>query len=231
MLKTAFRTLPLAVAAIIMFGSAPGLAANDGMKKQGDGMMKSETRPGEALATFAGGCFWCVEAAFEKVPGVREAVSGYSGGPEVDPTYHQVASGATGHTEAVQVYYDPSVISYEGLLEALWRMMDPTDPDGQFVDRGKQYRPAIFYHDDAQKAAAEKSLDALAASGRYEKPLAMEVVPAGKFYVAEDYHQDYYKKNPLRYKFYTHGSGRYQFIDKIWGQDRAVDWSQFRPTS
>lgn len=231
MLKTVFRTFPLAVFAVIMLGAASGMAADGGMKKQGDGTMNSGAKPGEAVATFAGGCFWCVEAAFEKVPGVREAVSGYSGGQEVDPTYRQVASGATGHTEAVQVFYDPSVITYEGLLEALWRMMDPTDANGQFVDRGKQYRPAIFYHNGKQKAAAEKSLEALAASGRYGKPLAMEIVPAGKFYVAEDYHQDYYKKNPLRYKLYTHGSGRYQFVDRIWGQDRAVDWSQFRPTS
>nr|WP_282433956.1 peptide-methionine (R)-S-oxide reductase MsrB [Marinobacter caseinilyticus] len=185
--------------------------------------------PSLSVATFAGGCFWCVEASFEELPGVVEAVSGYSGGDEVDPTYKQVSSGRTGHTEAVQVYYDPKVITYEGLLQRLWRTMDPTDANGQFVDRGQQYRPAIFYHNAEEKRIAEASKAALAASGRYDKPVVIEIVPFESFYNAEAYHQDYYLTNPVRYKVYTFNSGRYQFVDKIWGEDRNIDYSQFRP--
>lgn len=185
--------------------------------------------PNLTMATFAGGCFWCVEDAFEKVPGVIEAVSGYSGGDEINPTYQQVAGGLTGHTEAVQVYYDQTVITYEGLLQALWRTANPTDATGQYVDRGKQYRPAIFYHNEAQKHAAEISVMALEKSGRYDAPIVIEIVPFKAFYKAEEYHQDYSAKNPLRYKFYTFNSGRYQFIEKVWGKDQAVDYSQYRP--
>ena len=181
------------------------------------------------VATFAGGCFWCVEAGFEKIPGVVEAVSGYSGGDAENPTYEAVSSGGTGHTEAVQVYYDPRVITYEGLLQGFWRFMDPTDDQGQFVDRGTQYRPAIFYHNAEQKRLAEASKKALADSGRYKKPVVIEIVPFEKFSNAEGYHQDYYKKNPVRYKFYTFNSGRYQFIDKVWGDDQKIDFAQFRP--
>lgn len=188
--------------------------------------------PGLAVATFAGGCFWCVEAAYEeKVPGVVEAVSGYSGGDEKDPTYEQVSGGHTGHTEAVQVYYDPDTITYAGLLQALWRTADPTDAQGQYVDRGRQYRPAIFYHDDAQKRAAEASIHALAESGHYDQAINIEVVPFDTFYEAEEYHQDYYAKNPLRYKLYTFNSGRYQFIESIWGEDEEVDYTRYRPDS
>ncbi|PXX92490.1 methionine sulfoxide reductase [Marinobacter vulgaris] len=186
--------------------------------------------PDLAVATFAGGCFWCVEEAYEeKVPGVVEAVSGYSGGDEKDPTYEQVAGGRTGHTEAVQVYYDPDKITYEGLLQALWRTANPTDVEGQYVDRGRQYRPAIFYHDEEQKRAAEASVRALEESGRYDNPVKIEVVPFETFYAAEEYHQDYYRKNPVRYKIYTFNSGRYQFIEDVWGEDQEVDYSQYRP--
>lgn len=184
---------------------------------------------GEAVATFAGGCFWCVEAGFEKLPGVRDAVSGYSGGKVADPTYEQVSAGGTGHTEAVQVHYDPTVITYEGLLQGFWRMIDPTDGNGQFVDQGNQYRPAIFYHDAEQKAAAEKSRDDLARSGRFDRPIEVEIVPLERFYRAEDYHQNYYKTNPIRYQFYTYNSGRYQFVEKVWGGDLEVDYSRYRP--
>lgn len=182
-----------------------------------------------AIATFAGGCFWCVEAAFENIPGVVEAVSGYSGGDEVKPDYQQVSSGRTGHTEAVQVFYDPTVITYDGLLQALWRTANPTDADGQYVDRGAQYRPAIFYNNDIEKQAAETSVAALEDSGRYDKPVVIEIVPFEIFYDAEDYHQDYYTKNPLRYKFYTFNSGRNQFIEEVWGEDLAVDFSEYSP--
>ncbi|MGS2742114.1 peptide-methionine (R)-S-oxide reductase MsrB [Halomonas sp. LS-001] len=185
--------------------------------------------PDLAVATFAGGCFWCVEEGFEKIPGVVEAVSGYSGGDEPNPNYQQVSSGNTSHTEAVQVYYDPQEITYEGLLAGFWRFMDPTDVDGQFVDRGQQYRPAIFYHNGEQQRLAETSRQALMESGRYEEPVVIEIQPFDVFYDAEDYHQDYYKKNPVRYKFYTFNSGRYQFIDRVWGDEQTIDFSQFKP--
>jgi peptide methionine sulfoxide reductase msrA/msrB len=186
--------------------------------------------PSLEVATFAGGCFWCVEAAFEeKAPGVVEAVSGYAGGEEANPTYQHVASGQTGHTESVQVYYDPSKITYEGLLQTLWRTANPTDTKGQYVDRGRQYRPAIFYHNQEEKRLAEESVAQLEASGRYDKPVAIEIVPFKKFYPAEKYHQDYYKKNPVRYNVYTFNSGRYQFIEEVWGKDQKVDYSKYRP--
>ncbi|WP_123034757.1 peptide-methionine (S)-S-oxide reductase MsrA [Haliea alexandrii] len=184
-----------------------------------------------AVATFAGGCFWCVEEGFEKIPGVVEAVSGYSGGKETNPSYEQVSAGQTGHTEAVQVYYDPAVITYEGLVEGFWRFMDPTDSAGQFVDRGRQYRPAIFYHSPEQQRTAQASRDALQASGRYDEPVVIEITPFTTFYDAEAYHQDYASKNPLRYKFYTFNSGRYQFIDRVWGNDQTLDFSRFQPTT
>ena len=185
--------------------------------------------PDLAVATFAGGCFWCVESGYEKIPGVVEAVSGYAGGEEPNPSYKQVASGQTGHTEAVQVYYDPDQITYEGLLAGLWRMMDPTDANGQFVDRGQQYRPAIFYHNAKEKRLAEAAKAELQASGVYDKPVVIEIVPFTEFYTAEQYHQDYYKKNPLRYNFYTFNSGRYQFIKKVYGEDYELDFSQYQP--
>ncbi|MBN0986504.1 peptide-methionine (R)-S-oxide reductase MsrB [Amphritea pacifica] len=182
---------------------------------------------GLKVATFAGGCFWCTEAGFEKLPGVVEAISGYAGGQAINPTYKQVSSGTTGHTESVQVYYDPKVITYAGLLQSLWRQMDPTDGDGSFVDRGNQYRPAVFYHNQQQRLIAEKSMQELAASGRYSKPLATELTPLTRFYPAEEYHQDYYKHNPLRYKYYRFRSGRDQYLEKTWGDDLHPDFTQF----
>ena len=181
-------------------------------------LMKSESK-NYKTATFAGGCFWCVESDFEKVDGVIEAVSGYSGGEVPNPTYKQVSAGGTGHTEAVQVHYDPDKITYKELLDVLWRHMDPTDANGQFVDRGSQYRPAIFYHDEEQKRIAEESKAELEKSGRFSKPIAAEIVPLTEFYTAEDYHQDYYSKNPLRYKMYRYGSGRDQFLKRTWGAE------------
>jgi peptide methionine sulfoxide reductase msrA/msrB len=181
-----------------------------------------------AIATFAGGCFWCTEADFEKLEGVVQVISGYSGGIKPNPTYKQVSSGQTKHTEAVQVYYDPNVISYEGLLERLWREMNPTDGKGQFVDRGMQYRPAVFYHNDAQKIAVENSIAKLQASGVYDDPVATEISPFTAFYPAEDYHQDYYHRNPIRYSYYRNGSGRDQFLTEKWGDGLKIDYSQFR---
>ena len=180
-----------------------------------------------AVATFAGGCFWCTESDFEKLDGVVQAISGYSGGIKPNPTYQEVSAGKTKHTEAVQVFYDPNIISYEGLLERLWREMNPTDGKGQFVDRGQQYRPAVFYHNAAQKVAVERSLEKLAKSGIYDKPMATEVSAFTVFYPAEDYHQDYYQRNPIRYSYYRNGSGRDQFLKKQWGDDLKIDYSSF----
>lgn len=172
------------------------------------------------VATFAGGCFWCTESDFEKVPGVLKVISGYTGGKKENPSYEEVSSGRTGHLEAVQVTYDPEKVTYEQLLEVFWRHIDPTDSGGQFVDRGSQYRSAVFYHDEEQKRLAEKSRDALTRSGKFSRPVATEILPLTKFYEAEDYHQDYYRKNPLRYQFYRANSGRDQFLKKTWGDGK-----------
>ena len=169
-----------------------------------------------AQAVLAGGCFWCTESDFEKLSGVAEAVSGYTGGEERNPTYKDVSYGRTGHTEAVLVHYDPDRVSYQQLLDYFWRHIDPTDPGGQFVDRGSQYRSAIFYADEAEKSLAEESKAALAASGRFGEPIVTEIVPLGTFYPAEEYHQDFYKKSPLRYNTYRQGSGRDQFLKRVW---------------
>ena len=169
-------------------------------------------------ATFAGGCFWCVEADFEKLPGVVKVVSGYTGGQKENPSYEEVSSGKTGHFEAIQIYYDPSRTNYAELLEVFWRHIDPTDSGGQFVDRGPQYRSAIFYHDEEQKGLAEKSREALNKSGKFKKPVVTEILKFSRFYEAEDYHQDYYQKDPLHYQSYRYGSGRDQFLQRIWGK-------------
>ena len=176
----------------------------------------NETSSKFSIATFAGGCFWCVESDFEKHDGVVEAISGYAGGHTDNPTYQEVSAGGTGHTEAVQVIYDPDKVTYNELLGIFWRHVDPTDAGGQFVDRGSQYRTAIFYHDEAQKRLAEASKQKIAASGRFDKSIVTEIVKLDKFYKAEDYHQDYYKKNAMHYKRYRQGSGRDQFLKKVW---------------
>jgi peptide methionine sulfoxide reductase msrA/msrB len=173
-----------------------------------------------ALATFAGGCFWCMEPPFEKLKGVGQVISGYTGGTEVDPAYKEVVRGQTGHAEAVQVHYDPGKVTYDDLLEVFWRSMNPTDPGGQFADRGKQYRTAIFYHSDEQKELAEASRERLAASGRFKKEVVTPIEKASAFYAAEDYHQDFYKTNPARYKSYSRGSGRVGYLNRVWGSDQ-----------
>jgi peptide methionine sulfoxide reductase msrA/msrB len=190
----------------------------------GNQTVNSATKPDYTKyesATFAGGCFWCTESDFEKVDGVIEVVSGYTGGQKPNPTYEAVSAGTTGHAEAVQIIYDPSKVTYQALLDAFWRSVDPTDSGGQFVDRGRQYRSAIFYHNDEQKQLAETSKAELARSGRFNKPIVTEIVKFSTFYRAEDYHQDYYKKNPLRYKYYRYGSGRDQFLNSVWGAAAA----------
>jgi peptide methionine sulfoxide reductase msrA/msrB len=183
--------------------------------------MKTQSQNIET-AVFAGGCFWCTESDFEKVNGVVEAVSGYTGGKIPNPIYEQVSAGGTGHVEAVKVIYDPDKVSYAQLLEVFWRHVDPTDNGGQFVDRGSQYRSVIFYSDKEQRQLAEASKKELKQSGRFAKPIVTEILPLGPFYAAEEYHQDYYEKNPIRYNFYRTGSGRDRFLEKVWAGVEAA---------
>lgn len=172
-----------------------------------------------AIATFAGGCFWCMEAPFDKLEGVLSTTSGYAGGELKNPTYNQVSAGGTGHVEVVQVKYDPDRISYEQLLQTYWPNTDPTDPDGQFCDQGETYRPIIFYENDEQKLQAEASKQALEKDKPFEGPITTTIVPLNNdFYAAEDYHQDYYKKNPVRYKFYRFNCGRDARLNELWGK-------------
>ena len=170
-------------------------------------------------AIFAGGCFWCEESAFEDLPGVVSAVSGYTGGRTTDPTYEQVSTGMTGHAESAEITFDPAKISYEGLLQVFWHNIDPTQSDGQFCDHGSQYRSAIFYLNDAQKRAAEASKAKLEQDPRFRGKIATQIVPASKFYPAEEHHQNYCKVNPLRYKMYAAGCGRAARLKAIWGDD------------
>ena len=173
--------------------------------------------PGHAVATFAGGCFWCMEPPYDKLPGVVATISGYMGGTKVNPTYGEVTTGTTGHTEVVQVVYDPKKVSYEKLLEVFWVNIDPTVKDRQFCDTGSQYRTSIFYHDAAQRLAAEASKAAVEKSKPFKDPLVTPIEMAGAFYPAEDYHQDYYRKNPVRYQLYRSGCGRDARLKQLWG--------------
>jgi peptide methionine sulfoxide reductase msrA/msrB len=186
-------------------------AARDTMSEQG---ITVET------ATFAGGCFWCIESVFEKIDGVVEVVSGYTGGDKDNPTYEEVSSGGTGHVEAVQVRYDPARVTYKALLDVFWRHVDPTDRNGQFVDKGQQYRTVIYYHDEDQRRLAKESKAELEKSGRFDKPIVTEILKSTKFFTAEEYHQDYYKKHPIRYEYYRWNSGRDQFLKKAWGDEQ-----------
>ncbi len=179
-------------------------------------MTEKETSGRRELATFAGGCFWCMVTPFEELPGIYGILSGYTGGHTVNPTYEEVCSETTGHAEAVQITFDPDVFPYRKLLDLFWRQIDPTDAGGQFYDRGESYRTAIFYHNEEQKRLAEQSKQELSDSGRFDKPIMTEIVPAGPFYPAEEYHQDYHKKSPTRYKQYRQASGRDAFIDRHW---------------
>ncbi|MGI5920234.1 MAG: peptide-methionine (S)-S-oxide reductase MsrA [Syntrophomonadaceae bacterium] len=177
-------------------------------------------------ATFAGGCFWCMVAPFERLDGVISVVSGYTGGSSEKPTYKEVCSGGTGHMEAVQVTYDPERVTYNELLNVFWQQIDPTDAGGQFYDRGESYRTAIFYHNEKQKIQAEASKQSLDKSGRFKKPIATLIMPAGPFYPAEEYHQDYHSKNPQHYSQYRKASGRDAFIEKHWGKDKNLSYEQ-----
>ncbi len=216
------RTLIIVVLTILVC-CGHGFAAEQGKVKavSNDSSVKPTDSPQQERlkkATFAGGCFWCVETAFDELRGVAEAISGYTGGLEENPSYEEVSAGETGHLEAVQVIFDPSVITYPELLDVFWMQIDPTDAGGQFVDRGRQYKTAIFYHTDEQKIMAETSKARLAASGSYDKPLVTPIIKATPFYRAEEYHQDYYKKNTLHYKQYRSNSGRDEYIEKKWGK-------------
>jgi len=209
---------------IIMFSlifALSGCQSTEAKKQEVNNPMKEE-QTNLKVATFAGGCFWCVESDLEKIPGVAKVISGYTGGQKENPTYEEVTTGKTGHYEAVQVYYDPSKVNYEQILDVFWRHVDPTDPGGQFVDRGSQYRTAVFYHDDEQKRIAEKSKEDLEKSGKFKKPIVTPIVKFSKFYDAEDYHQDYYRKSPFRYQIYRSGSGRDRFLEETWGKQKKT---------
>lgn len=205
-MKTFTLYLPIILGAMLIFAAA--------VRSEADHPPKDNT--GLAKATFAGGCFWCMEPPFEKKDGITSVTSGYTGGFTKDPNYNNYAEG--GHIEAIEIIYDPLKISYQKLLELFWQQIDPTDPDGQFVDRGRAYSTAIFYHDEEQKELAEESKQQLAARDVFDKPIVTPILPAVAFYAAEEHHQDYYTKNPLRYKYYRGGSGRDAFLEKIWGQ-------------
>lgn len=170
------------------------------------------------VATFAGGCFWCMVKPFDQQPGIIKVVSGYTGGHKENPTYEEVCSETTGHYEAVQITFDPEVFSYEKLLQVYWQQIDPTDPGGQFYDRGQSYQTVIFHHNEEQKVLAEKSKKELEESARFSKGIATKILPAAPFYEAEEYHQDFYKKNPVRYNAYSSGSGREHFKKEHWGE-------------
>ena len=188
------------------------------------------TSTNKNIAILAGGCFWCMEHPFEDLPGVTQAISGYTGGKKKNPTYKQVASGQTSHLEAVQIHFDPEKISYADILEVYWRNVNPTDNGGQFVDRGDQYRTGIFYTSEEQKKIAEKSKNKLIKSGRFQKKIVTPIIEAKPFYKAEEYHQDFFKKSYIRYKIYRAGSGRDEYINKLWGKDKEYKVSQANQT-
>ena len=209
----------LAITAVVLSGAILALASWGGEAKRGDENAGSNVnQKGLARATFAGGCFWCMEPPFDKLEGVVSTTSGYTGGHVQNPSYEQVSSGGTGHMESVQILFDTKKVTYSQLLDVFWRNVDPTDAGGQFCDRGSQYRSAIFYHTEEQRQIAEASKRELEASGRLPKPVVTEIRPASTFYPAEEYHQDYYKKNPIRYKLYRLGCGRDRVLKRLWGE-------------
>ncbi|MGY6555650.1 MAG: peptide-methionine (S)-S-oxide reductase MsrA [Wenzhouxiangella sp.] len=200
-------TYAMALAAVLMISVSGAVVASSAGERE------------LARASFAGGCFWCMEPPYDRLDGVIETISGFSGGHVSNPSYRQVVSGGTGHLEVVQVVYDPAVVSYETLLYVFWRNIDPFQADGQFCDRGDMYRSAIFVHDEAQRQAAQASLDAIAALGLSEQAIDTRILDFAAFYPAEDYHQDYYLKNPVRYRFYRQSCGRDRRLNQIWGDE------------
>jgi peptide-methionine (S)-S-oxide reductase len=204
--ETLLRPLARAAAIFLILG---GLAYGAELSPDG-------TPP--AKATFAGGCFWCMEPPYDELEGVISTISGYIGGTTKNPTYEQVSAGTTGHTEAVEITYDPRKVSYEKLLEIFWRNIDPLTANAQFCDSGSQYRSGVFYHDQTQKTLAEASKKRV--QSRFKQPIVTEIVAASEFYLAEEYHQDYYKKNPIRYNFYRYGCGRDKRLQELWGAQK-----------
>ncbi len=198
---------------IILFGIALFIT----IQMRGQDMKEKSHHQSYQVATFAGGCFWCMEPPYDDLPGVISTTVGYTGGDLPDPTYQEVSTGETGHVEAVQIVFDPEKISYQELLEVFWRNIDPTNPLGQFSDYGSQYRTVIFYHDEEQRRLAEESKRQLEASGKFDKPIVTRILPAKEFYPAEEYHQEFYRKNPFRYRSYKVGSGREGFLKRVWG--------------
>ncbi len=201
-------------------GGASAEAASGGAGRTDDGG-RAAGAGGLATATFAGGCFWCMEPPFDALDGVVSTTSGYTGGHAKNPTYEEVSAGGTGHAEAVRLVYDPRKIGYAELLDVFWHNIDPLDRGGQFCDKGSQYRSAVFYHDETQRRLAEASKRELGASKRFDRPIVTEIVPAAEFYLAEEYHQDYYRKHPIRYRFYRYTCGRDQRLAALWGEAAA----------
>jgi len=198
---------------------------------QDNTIIKNEEESKMEKATFAGGCFWCMESPFEELDGVTEVLAGYTGGHKENPTYEEVTTGKTGHLEAVQITFDPSIITYSELLDVFWRQINPTDIRGQFADRGEQYKTAVFYHSEEQKRLAEESKEKLQGSGKFQVDIVTEIIPASIFYVAEDYHQDYYQKAPIRYKSYRAGSGREAYLQSTWEDTTDNNESKFEKPS
>ncbi len=215
-MKVVFALTIVALAAFLIFGLLPG--GGEPPRQSQTAQPAAGPPGGLAKATFAGGCFWCMEPPFDKLPGVVSTTSGYTGGHVKNPSYEQVSSGGTGHTEAVEIVYDPSKISYEKLLEVFWHNVDPLTPNRQFCDAGEQYRTAIFFHGEEQKRLAETTKAQV--EKELGKKVVTEIVPAGPYYAAEEYHQDYYQKNPIRYKYYRNGCGRDRRLTELWG-DKA----------
>ncbi len=211
------RIKAVSICALLLLAAACAGPAARAAGVQAEGDPAAHLAPGQAVATFAGGCFWCMQHPFDVIPGVVKTVVGYTGGHTVHPTYEEVSAGGTGHAESVDVIYDPEKVSYEKLLDTFWHNVDPVAVGHQFCDWGDQYRSEIFYHSDEQKRLAEASKEKLAASGVLPGPITTKIVPAGPFYPAEEYHQEYYKKNPIRYRFYRAGCGRDARLRQLWG--------------
>lgn len=211
--------LAAAVAGVVgVAGAALARAGGPGTDRSPEPAAAPAPQARTAKATFAGGCFWCMEPPFDTVPGVISTTSGYTGGTKKHPTYEEVSAGGTGHAESVEVLYDPAKVTYEHLLDIFWHNVDPLTADRQFCDVGHQYRTAIFYHDEEQHRLADSTKAALEKSGRFKQPIVTEIVPAGPFWPAEEYHQDYYRKNPIRYHFYRTGCGRDSRLREVWGE-------------
>lgn len=215
---------------ILMFAAALALWLPAGFARAADAPDAEQPGAGQlAMATFAGGCFWCMEARFEQVPGVTAVYAGYTGGEEANPDYDRVAGGRTGHVEAIRVYYKPDIITFEGLLQVYFRIADPTDAGGQFVDRGPQYRPVIFFHDEQQRLAAMRELAELRRSQRYSKPVIVPVEPARTFWLAEPRHQDFYVTHDVKFRNFRYSNPRGVFQKRIWGDELNIDYSRYRP--